>query len=155
MKSVKLSALTLLLTGVSASALALPNITLLATGGTIAGGGESATKSNYTAGKLGVEALVDAVPALKDIANVQGEQVVNIGSQDMNDQVWLTLAKKIDADCGKTDGFVITHGTDTLEETAYFLDLTVKCDKPVVLVGAMRPATAMSADGPFNLYNAV
>ncbi|WP_213672629.1 L-asparaginase 2 [Serratia marcescens] len=142
MKSVKLSALTLLLTGVSASALALPNITLLATGGTIAGGGESATKSNYTAGKLGVEALVDAVPALKDIANVQGEQVVNIGSQDMNDQVWLTLAKKIDADCGKTDGFVITHGTDTLEETAYFLDLTVKCDKPVVLVGAMRPATA-------------
>ncbi len=155
MKSVKLSALTLLLTGVSASALALPNITLLATGGTIAGGGDSATKSNYTAGKLGVEALVDAVPALKDIANVQGEQVVNIGSQDMNDQVWLTLAKKIDADCGKTDGFVITHGTDTLEETAYFLDLTVKCDKPVVLVGAMRPATAMSADGPFNLYNAV
>ena len=142
MKSVKLSVLTLLLTGVSASALALPNITLLATGGTIAGGGDSATKSNYTAGKLGVEALVDAVPALKNIANVQGEQVVNIGSQDMNDQVWLTLAKKIDADCGKTDGFVITHGTDTLEETAYFLDLTVKCDKPVVLVGAMRPATA-------------
>ena len=155
MKSVKLSVLTLLLTGVSASALALPNITLLATGGTIAGGGDSATKSNYTAGKLGVEALVDAVPALKNIANVRGEQVVNIGSQDMNDQVWLTLAKKIDADCGKTDGFVITHGTDTLEETAYFLDLTVKCDKPVVLVGAMRPATAMSADGPFNLYNAV
>ncbi len=155
MKSVKLSALTLLLTGFSASALALPNITLLATGGTIAGGGDSATKSNYTAGKLGVEALVDAVPELKNVANVQGEQVVNIGSQDMNDQVWLTLAKKIDADCGKTDGFVITHGTDTLEETAYFLDLTVKCDKPVVLVGAMRPATAMSADGPFNLYNAV
>lgn len=155
MKSVKLSALTLLLTGFSASALALPNITLLATGGTIAGGGDSATKSNYTAGKLGVEALVDAVPELKNVANVQGEQVVNIGSQDMNDQVWLTLAKKIDADCGKTDGFVITHGTDTLEETAYFLDLTVKCDKPVVLVGAMRPATAMSADGLFNLYNAV
>ncbi|MDX6909210.1 asparaginase domain-containing protein, partial [Serratia marcescens] len=78
---------------------------LLATGGTIAGGGESATKSNYTAGKRGVEALVDAVPELKTVANVQGEQVVNIGSQDMTDQVWLTLAKKIDADCGKTDGF--------------------------------------------------
>ena len=74
--------------------LALPNITILATGGTIAGGGDSATKSNYTAGKVGVENLVNAVPQLKDIANVKGEQVVNIGSQDMNDNVWLTLAKK-------------------------------------------------------------
>ncbi len=73
----------------------------------------------------------------------------------MNDDVWLTLAKKINTDCDKTDGFVITHGTDTMEETAYFLDLTVKCDKPVVMVGAMRPSTSMSADGPFNLYNAV
>ncbi|MGQ7173179.1 asparaginase domain-containing protein, partial [Escherichia sp. R-CC3] len=73
----------------------------------------------------------------------------------MNDNVWLTLAKKINTDCDKTDGFVITHGTDTMEETAYFLDLTVKCDKPVVMVGAMRPSTSMSADGPFNLYNAV
>ncbi|RLX27435.1 type II asparaginase, partial [Escherichia coli] len=137
------------------TALALPNITILATGGTIAGGGDSATKSNYTAGKVGVENLVNAVPQLKDIANVKGEQVVNIGSQDMNDNVWLTLAKKINTDCDKTDGFVITHGTDTMEETAYFLDLTVKCDKPVVMVGAMRPSTSMSADGPFNLYNAV
>ncbi|WON78199.1 L-asparaginase 2 [Serratia sp. UGAL515B_01] len=155
MKSIKLSVLALLVAGTSGSALALPTVTLLATGGTIAGGGESATQSNYTAGKLGVEALVNAVPELKKVANIQGDQVVNIGSQDMNDEVWLKLAKKINADCTKTDGFVITHGTDTLEETAYFLDLTVKCDKPVVLVGAMRPATAMSADGPFNLYNAV
>ncbi|KEY57362.1 L-asparaginase 2 [Serratia sp. DD3] len=155
MKSIKLSVMALLMAGVSSSALALPNITLLATGGTIAGGGQSATQSNYTAGKLGVEALVNAVPELKTVANVKGEQLVNIGSQDMNDEVWLKLAKKINADCAKTDGFVITHGTDTLEETAYFLDLTVKCDKPVVIVGAMRPATAMSADGPFNLYNAV
>ncbi|MGU0016517.1 L-asparaginase 2 [Escherichia coli] len=119
----------------------------------MAGGGDTATK--YTAGKVGVENLVNAVPQLKDIANVKGEQVVNIGSQDMNDNVWLTLAKKINTDCDKTDGFVITHGTDTMEETAYFLDLTVKCDKPVVMVGAMRPSTSMSADGPFNLYNAV
>ncbi|VEA72887.1 L-asparaginase 2 precursor [Serratia rubidaea] len=155
MKTYKRSFLALLLAGVSGSALALPSVTILATGGTIAGGGESATKSNYQAGQLGVEALVSAVPQLKEVADVQGEQIVNIGSQDMNDEVWLTLAKKINATAAKTDGFVITHGTDTLEETAYFLDLTVKCDKPVVMVGAMRPATAMSADGPFNLYNAV
>ncbi|QPT15052.1 L-asparaginase 2 [Serratia rubidaea] len=155
MKTFKRSLLALLLAGISGSALALPTVTILATGGTIAGGGESATKSNYQAGQLGVEALVNAVPQLKEVANVQGEQIVNIGSQDMNDEVWLKLVKKINADCAKTDGFVITHGTDTLEETAYFLDLTVKCDKPVVMVGAMRPATAMSADGPFNLYNAV
>ncbi|UGS43584.1 L-asparaginase 2 [Pseudocitrobacter corydidari] len=149
------TALAVLVMGCSSAALALPNVTILATGGTIAGGGDSATKSNYTAGKVGVENLVNAVPQLKDIAVVKGEQVVNIGSQDMNDDVWLTLAKKINNDCAATDGFVITHGTDTMEETAYFLDLTVKCDKPVVLVGAMRPSTSMSADGPFNLYNAV
>ena len=155
MEFFKKTALAALVMGFSSAALALPNITILATGGTIAGGGDSATKSNYTAGKVGVENLVNAVPQLKDIANVKGEQVVNIGSQDMNDNVWLTLAKKINTDCDKTDGFVITHGTDTMEETAYFLDLTVKCDKPVVMVGAMRPSTSMSADGPFNLYNAV
>lgn len=150
----KMALLTVVM-GFSGAALALPHVTILATGGTIAGGGDSATKSNYTAGKVGVENLVNAVPQLKDLAVVKGEQVVNIGSQDMNDRVWLTLAKKINADCDKTDGFVITHGTDTMEETAYFLDLTVKCNKPVVLVGAMRPSTSMSADGPFNLYNAV
>ncbi|QCT18348.1 L-asparaginase 2 [Jejubacter calystegiae] len=149
------TALAVLMMGLSGAALALPNVTLLATGGTIAGGGDSATASNYTAGKVGVENLVEAVPQLKDIAVIKGEQVVNIGSQDMNDGVWLTLAKKINAGCDKTDGFVITHGTDTMEETAYFLNLTVKCDKPVVLTGAMRPSTSMSADGPFNLYNAV
>lgn len=149
------TALLTVVMGFSGAALALPQVTILATGGTIAGGGDSATKSNYVAGKVGVENLVNAVPQLKNLAVVKGEQVVNIGSQDMNDRVWLTLAKKINADCDKTDGFVITHGTDTMEETAYFLDLTVKCNKPVVLVGAMRPSTSMSADGPFNLYNAV
>ncbi|KAF1368030.1 MAG: L-asparaginase 2 [Yokenella regensburgei] len=155
MSRLTLSAVALLVLGCSSTAMALPQVTILATGGTIAGGGESATQSSYTAGKVGVESLVKAVPQLKDIAVIKGEQVVNIGSQDMNDAVWLTLAKKINAECSKTDGFVITHGTDTMEETAYFLDLTVKCDKPVVLTGAMRPSTAMSADGPFNLYNAV
>lgn len=137
------------------SAIAQPNITVLATGGTIAGGGESATSSSYQAGKVGIDALINAVPETKKIANLSGEQLVNIGSQDMNDQVWLTLAKKINQDCDKTDGFVITHGTDTLEETAFFLDLTTYCKKPIVLVGAMRPSTALGADGPLNLYNAV
>ncbi|MFW0765121.1 L-asparaginase 2 [Trabulsiella odontotermitis] len=155
MLRIKHPLLALLVLGCSSTAMALPQITVLATGGTIAGGGDSATNSAYTAGKVGIENLVNAVPQLKDIAVIKGEQVVNIGSQDMNDEVWLTLAKKINASCKNTDGFVITHGTDTMEETAYFLDLTVKCDKPVVLTGAMRPSTAMSADGPFNLYNAV
>lgn len=133
----------------------MPNITILATGGTIAGSGESAVKTAYKAGQLGIDTLIAAVPEMKNIANIKGEQIVKIGSQDMNDDVWLKLAKTINAQCKSSDGFVITHGTDTMEETAYFLDLTLKCDKPVVLVGAMRPATEKSADGPLNLYNAV
>lgn len=134
-----------------------PNIHILATGGTIAGTGASATKTNYTAGQVAISTLLEAVPEVNKIANVTGEQIVKIGSQDMNDAVWLTLAKRINElfSRGDVDGIVITHGTDTMEETAFFLNLTVKSDKPVVLVGAMRPSTAMSADGPLNLYNAV
>ncbi|MBV1839714.1 L-asparaginase 2 [Photobacterium ganghwense] len=135
----------------------LPNIKILATGGTIAGAGQSATESSYTSGQVGVESLIQAVPEMTKIADVSGEQVVNIGSQDMNDEVWLKLAKHVNELLARddVDGVVITHGTDTMEETAYFLDLTIKSNKPVVLVGAMRPSTAMSADGPVNLYNAV
>ncbi|TLD98071.1 asparaginase [Helicobacter muridarum] len=134
------------------------NIVILATGGTIAG----ATSSNinttgYTAGVVGVEALIEAVPDIKDIANVKGEQVANIDSSNMNDEVWLTLAKRVNNLLNDPDihGIVITHGTDTLEETAIFLHLTTKSDKPVVIVGAMRPSSAISADGAKNLYNAV
>lgn len=134
-----------------------PNIRILATGGTIAGTGESATKTNYTAGQVAIGALLAAVPQVEDIANVEGEQVVRIGSQDMSDEVWLTLANRINELLAQADvdGIVITHGTDTMEETAYFLNLVVKSDKPVVITGAMRPSTALSADGPLNLYNAV
>ncbi|MEG0518731.1 MAG: type II asparaginase [Bacteroidales bacterium] len=134
-----------------------PNIKIIATGGTIAGVGSSAIKSSYEPGKIAIGSLLDAVPQVNDIANVTGEQLVNIGSEHMTDQVMLSLAKRINQfmDDNQTDGIVITHGTDTMEESAFFLSLTTKGTKPVILVGAMRPSTAMSADGPLNLYNAI
>ena len=140
------------------SAQSKPNIVILATGGTIAGSADSASATTgYKAGALGIDALLNAVPQVKEYANVSGEQICSIDSKDMTDDIWLRLADRINElfARGDVDGIVITHGTDTLEETAYFLNLTVKSDKPVVLVGAMRPATAISADGPMNLLNAV
>ena len=136
----------------------LPKIKILATGGTIAGSAEAADKlTGYTAGTMGVESLIGAVPQLADVAEVSGEQLANIDSCDITSDLWFKLAARCNelmAD-GNVDGIVITHGTDTLEETAYFLNLTVKGDKPIVLTGAMRPATAISADGPLDLLNAV
>src|SRR6187401_310617 len=135
----------------------LPTVAVLATGGTIAGAAASDVQKGYTSGQLGVEQLIDAVPQAKKLANLRGEQVSNIGSQDMNDEVWLKLAGRVNALVAMPDvaGVVITHGTDTIEETAYFLNLVVKSKKPVVLTAAMRPATALSADGPLNFFNAV
>jgi L-asparaginase type II len=136
----------------------LRNVTILATGGTIAGSGAtSTTMVGYTAATVGVQTLINAVPELKNVANVSGEQVFQIASESLTNEHWLALAKRVNALLAQpnVDGIVITHGTDTLEETAYFLDLVVKSRKPVVLVGSMRPSTAMSADGPVNLYNAV
>jgi L-asparaginase len=135
---------------------AKPKIKILATGGTIAGAQASSSDVGYKSGTFSVDDLIKAVPQLKDVADLSGEQIANIGSQTMNHEVWLKLAARINEVLkGDTDGVVITHGTDTMEETAYFLSLVVKSDKPVVLVGSMRPATAISADGPANLYNAV
>jgi L-asparaginase len=158
MRTYKLSCLvTVIVITLSSAAYAKPNIKVLATGGTIAGAQASTSQAGYKSGTFSVDDLINAVPQLKDVADLSGEQVANIASQTMNHEVWLKLAKRVNEVLkdNNTDGVVITHGTDTMEETAYFLSLVVKSDKPVVLVGAMRPATAISADGPANLYNAV
>lgn len=136
----------------------LPNIVILATGGTIAGSAATSTQTTgYKAGALGVDTLINAVPDVKKLANVKGEQFANMASENMTGDVVLKLSQRVNALLARddVDGVVITHGTDTLEESAYFLHLTVKSDKPVVFAAAMRPATAISADGPMNLLEAV
>ncbi|TKX33264.1 asparaginase [Campylobacter taeniopygiae] len=135
-----------------------PKIAILATGGTIAGVIDDAiTTTGYKAGALNIEVLLDAVPQIKEFATIVGYQISNIDSSNMSNEIQLNLAKKINKLLTKDeiDAVVVTHGTDTMEETAYFLNLTIKSDKPVILTGAMRPSTAMSADGSKNLYNAV
>ena len=133
-----------------------PRVRVLATGGTIAGAQTKGARG-YQAAAFSVEALIAAVPQLNELARLDVEQVAAIGSQDMDETTWRKLAARTQAALAAPEiaGAVITHGTDTMEETAFFLNLVVRSEKPVVLVGAMRPATAISADGPMNLYNAV
>ena len=135
----------------------LPTVAVLATGGTIAGAGSLGKATNYRPGQLDVHALVDMAAGAHDIANVRTVQICNVNSDDITASHWLALARAIDemAADPDIDGFVITHGTDTLDETAYFLNLVVKTDKPIVVTGAMRPATATSPDGPMNLLQSI
>ena len=145
-------------TAAAPAAKALPRVVVLATGGTIAGAGASAANSaTYAAAKVPVDKLIAGLPELGQIASVRGEQVLQIASESFTNQDLLTLARKVSALAKQpdVDGIVVTHGTDTLEETAYFLNLTVHTDKPIVVVGSMRPGTALSADGALNLYDAI
>ena len=144
------------LTGIATSQ-NLPRVIILATGGTIAGQGTDSTRAGYIPGKLPIGDLLKNISSINKFANIKGEQVASVGSYDMTIDIWLKLAKRINEifEKNEADGIVITHGTDTQEETAYFLSLAVKYDKPVVLTGSMRPATSISADGPKNLYDAI
>lgn len=141
-----------------ATAARLANVVVVATGGTIAGAGaDAAASATYQTAKVPVDKLIAGVPELKNVANVRGEQVFQIASESFTNEHLMQLGKRVSALAKQpdVDGIVITHGTDTLEETAYFLNLVIRSEKPIVLVGSMRPGTAMSADGMLNLYNAV
>lgn len=136
---------------------AKPTIYILATGGTIAGSSSDSLSGAYKSGSISVDSLINAVPKIKELADIKGEQVVNISSNKVDSEILLTLSKRVNEILAldEVDGVLITHGTDTIEESAYFLNLTAKSDKPVVILGAMRPATSLSSDGALNIFNAV
>ncbi len=134
----------------------LPLVKILATGGTIAAKYDP-VRGGFVAGTLTGEELTEAVPEIKEIARIELEQICNTGSPNMDPAIWIQLSKRANALLANQEvtGVVVTHGTDTLEETAYFLDLTVTSQKPVILVGAQRAATMKDSDGPRNLLNAI
>lgn len=135
----------------------LPRVLVLATGGTISGKADSRSAIGYNAGGVTGQQLIAGVPGVEKLAQLQVEQISNIASQNMNSQVWFKLAARIQQVFAnnEADAVVITHGTDTMEETAFFLDNVIDSPHPVILTGAMRPSTAISADGPANMYEAV
>lgn len=135
----------------------MKTIAIVATGGTIAGTGQTGKAVSYHAGEIDVKDIIRSIPMLQEIAHIREYQLMNIDSNEMSPQRWLVLSNYINQilQDDEIDGVVVTHGTDTLDETAYFLNLTLHTNKPVVMTGAMRPATATSADGPYNLYQAV
>jgi len=134
-----------------------PRVIVLATGGTIAGRADLRSAGGYNAGGVTGEQLIAGVPGLDDLAAIHVEQIANTGSQDISEAIWLRLAARIRQiiNHDEADGIVITHGTDTLEETAFFLHLALPADKAVVLTGAMWPSDAPDADGPANLRAAI
>lgn len=135
----------------------LKHILILATGGTIAGSGPEGNTTGYQAGVISIDEILADIPNLKETARISAIQISNLNSDDITFNEWKKLVDAIHEhnDDPDIDGFVITHGTDTLEETAMFLNLTLKTTKPVILTGSMKPATAISADGPLNLYDSV
>lgn len=132
-------------------------VLIMSTGGTIAAIGESGKSTGYVGGGLSPEMILNSVPGINNLANIKTEQICNVNSNDVSGKDWLKIAKRINELDGDSsvDGFVVTHGTDTIEETSYFMNLVCKTKKPVVFTGSMRPSTSLSADGPMNLYQSV
>ena len=135
----------------------MKKIIVVATGGTIAGIGEKGKTVAYHAGEINIDDILVTIPNVSKLANIEIAQFMNVDSNEMNLDTWIRLSNTINEIIARedVDGIVVTHGTDTIEETSYFLNLTIHSNKPVVLTGAMRPATATSADGPYNLYQAI